>query len=79
MEESLQASLKLLRHSNPSEIEKNLELIGEARPELKDILKGFVDVPSKVIVASGANNREFLACELSKKQKEDSVYFRYFL
>ena len=61
--EILPKSLKLLRHLNPAETENNINLIGEALPTIKGALKNFVDVPSKIIVASESNNREFLTYE----------------
>lgn len=63
---ALETCLNLLRHLNPSQTEKNLNLLGEALPELKDTLKEIVDVPSRIVVASEANNREFLTFELAK-------------
>ena len=65
----MENSLKLLRHLNPSETENNLKLLGEALPQIKDYLKEIVDVPSKILVATEANNREFLTCELSKSSE----------
>lgn len=62
----MENSLKLLRHLNPNETENNLKLLGEALPEIKFTLKEVVDVPSKILVATEANNREFLTSELSK-------------
>lgn len=65
----IENSLNLLRHLNPSETGKNLKLLGEALPQIKDSLKEIVDVPSKVLIATEANNREFLKCELSKSSE----------
>lgn len=65
----MENSLKLLRHLNPSETEKNLNLLGEVLPQLKDSLKEIVDVPSKILIVTEANNREFLTCELSKSSE----------
>lgn len=65
----MENSLKLLRHLNPSETENNLKLLGEALPEIETSLKEVVDVPSKILIASEANNREFLTCELSKSSE----------
>lgn len=62
----LETCLNLLRHLNPSQVETNLNLLSEALPELKESLKEIVDVPSRVIVATEANNREFLSFELAK-------------
>jgi hypothetical protein len=62
----MENSLKLLRHMNPIETENNLKLLGEALPQIKYSLKEVVDVPSKILVATEANNREFLTSELSK-------------
>lgn len=65
----MENSLKLLIHLNPNETENNLKLLGEALPQIKDSLKEIVDVPSKILVATEANNREFLTCELSKSSE----------
>ena len=65
----MENSLKLLRHLNPSETENILKLLGEALPEIETSLKEVVDVPSKILIASEANNREFLTCELSKSSE----------
>ncbi len=46
----MENSLNLLRHLNPNETEKNLKLLGEALPEIKDSLKEIVDVPSKFLI-----------------------------
>lgn len=62
----IENSLKLLRHLNPNETENNLKLLVEALPEIKFTLNEVVDVPSKILVATEANNREFLTSELSK-------------
>lgn len=67
----LETSVQLLRHLNPSDTEKNLNLLSKALPELKEALRGIVDIPSKVIVASEANNREFLSFELAKCTDDD--------
>lgn len=72
---ALETFLNLLRHLNPSENERNLELLGEALPELKESLRALVDIPAKIIVATEANNREFLTCELTKNSCADC--YRY--
>ena len=72
----LETCLNLLRHLNPSKTEINLKLLGEALPELKDSLMEVVDVPSKVIIASEANNREFLEFKLNKSSPECYRYIK---
>lgn len=62
----MENSLKLLRHLDPSKIEDNLLSLGKALPQIKDSLREVVDVPSKILIATEANNREFLTCELTK-------------
>ena len=62
----IETILNLFRHLNPSETEANLNLISEALPELKESLREVVDVPSRVIVACEANNREFLSFDMTK-------------
>lgn len=64
--DKIETILNLFRHLNPCETETNLNLISEALPELKESLREVVDVPSKVIVAGEANNREFLSFGMSK-------------
>lgn len=64
--ESVDTVLNLLRHLNPNESEANLNFLSEALPELRETLREVVDVPSRVIVAGEANNREFLSFAMVK-------------
>lgn len=74
--ESVETVLNLLRHLNPSENEKNLNLISEAFPELRETLREVVDVPSRVVVAGEANNREFLSFTMAKSELNCNNCFR---
>ena len=74
--ESIEIVLNLLRHLNPSETEKNLNLIVEALPELKDPLREVVDVPSRVIVACEASNREYLSFPMAKNNESCGSCYR---
>ena len=56
--------------------EKNLNLIVEALPELKDPLREVVDVPSRVIVACEASNREYLSFTMAKNNESCGSCYR---
>lgn len=73
--ESIETILNIFRHLNPSETEKNLKLLSEALPtEITESLKEIIDVPSTVIVASEANNREFLSYPMARENKCGKCY-----
>lgn len=60
----IEASIELFRYLSPTKTEENLKRLAQACPELESSLKEIIDVPSRVLIASQSNNREFLTIEM---------------
>jgi hypothetical protein len=71
-----EVAIKLLRHLNPADMEKNLNLLVEVLSDFveADILRKSIDVPSRVIVAESCNNREFLASVRTQSSVEPGSF-----